>query len=306
VIQDVGYDENVITNTYVDINENALDTDENTLDVDYDMSDDSQEEYYDENIAQDINDMTHSNQDINSNIIQNTNVATNQIHYANDVSTNPNYGANAATNPTLDIPFGFAGGLYDKDTKLIKFGYREYDSMTGRWTSKDPIDFGGGDSNLYGYVMGDPVNLIDFNGLEWQASLGVSGSAGVGIFGGGGTSVGITSNGRFFIRVTANTQGGGWLYGGVGLVGGVSHTDCPSETGIKTETQLIGSTNVGWGPSGGISIEGTSLTNIGASGGFGYAGIGFGFQGSIGGSTTTTITFPTIGEIREWIAPIFK
>ncbi|MDR1007767.1 MAG: hypothetical protein LBL65_04285 [Campylobacteraceae bacterium] len=23
-------------------------------------------------------------------------------------------------NPNLDIPFGFAGGLYDKDTKLIK------------------------------------------------------------------------------------------------------------------------------------------------------------------------------------------
>ncbi|MDR1008552.1 MAG: RHS repeat-associated core domain-containing protein, partial [Campylobacteraceae bacterium] len=60
-------------------------------------------------------------------------------------------------NPTLDIPIGFAGGLYDKDTKLIKFGYREYDSNTGRWTSKDPIDFGGGSSNLYGYVLGDPV-----------------------------------------------------------------------------------------------------------------------------------------------------
>jgi RHS repeat-associated protein len=58
------------------------------------------------------------------------------------------YNTNAAINPTLDIPFAFAGGLYDKDTKLIKFGYREYDSYTGRWTSKDPIDFEGGDSNL--------------------------------------------------------------------------------------------------------------------------------------------------------------
>jgi hypothetical protein len=27
--------------------------------------------------------------------------------------------------------------------------------------SKDPIDFDGGDSNLYGYVMGDPVNYVD-------------------------------------------------------------------------------------------------------------------------------------------------
>ncbi|MDR1285494.1 MAG: RHS repeat-associated core domain-containing protein [Campylobacteraceae bacterium] len=63
----------------------------------------------------------------------------------------------------LDI--NIAGGLYDKDTKLIKFGYREYDSQTGRWTSKDPIDFEGGSSNLYGYVMGDPVNGVDPSGL---------------------------------------------------------------------------------------------------------------------------------------------
>lgn len=30
--------------------------------------------------------------------------------------------------------------------------------------SKDPILFGGGDSNLYGYVFQDPVNFIDSNG----------------------------------------------------------------------------------------------------------------------------------------------
>jgi RHS repeat-associated protein len=69
------------------------------------------------------------------------------------------------TNPNLNIPIGFAGGLYDKDTKLTKFGYREYDSHTGRWTSKDPIDFSGGDSNLYGYVVNDPVNGVDPWGL---------------------------------------------------------------------------------------------------------------------------------------------
>jgi RHS repeat-associated protein len=49
-------------------------------------------------------------------------------------------------------------------TKLTKFGYREYDSNIGRWITKDPIDFDGGDSNLYGYVLNDPVNLIDSEG----------------------------------------------------------------------------------------------------------------------------------------------
>ncbi len=63
-------------------------------------------------------------------------------------------------------PFGFAGCLYDVDTKLCHFGAREYDASTGRWLSKDPIGFGGGDTNLYGYVLNDPINLIDSSGLS--------------------------------------------------------------------------------------------------------------------------------------------
>ena len=51
--------------------------------------------------------------------------------------------------------------MYDEDTKLTRFGYRDYDASTGKWTAKDPIGFDGGDSNLYGYVLGDPVNGID-------------------------------------------------------------------------------------------------------------------------------------------------
>lgn len=35
----------------------------------------------------------------------------------------------------------------------------------GLVASKDPIGFGGGDPNLYGYVMGDPVNRRDPRGL---------------------------------------------------------------------------------------------------------------------------------------------
>ncbi|MFK5976347.1 MAG: RHS repeat-associated core domain-containing protein [Sulfurovum sp.] len=69
------------------------------------------------------------------------------------------------SNLSFKIPFGFAGGLYDSDTDLTRFGYRDYDGFTGKWTAKDPIGFGGEDSNLYGYVLGDPVNLYDTNGL---------------------------------------------------------------------------------------------------------------------------------------------
>ena len=53
-------------------------------------------------------------------------------------------------------PFGFAGGLYDPLTGLVRFGARDYDAETGRWTSKDPIGLGGDDSNLYVYAFDDP------------------------------------------------------------------------------------------------------------------------------------------------------
>ena len=68
------------------------------------------------------------------------------------------------TNPGFQ-PFGFAGGLYDRDTGLVRFGARDYDPHAGRWTVKDPILFAGGDSNLYGYVLSDPVNGWDPWGL---------------------------------------------------------------------------------------------------------------------------------------------
>ena len=64
------------------------------------------------------------------------------------------------SNPML-TPFGFAGGLYDSKTGIVRFGARDYDPKVGRWTSKDPIRFDGGDSNLYGYVLQDPVDAID-------------------------------------------------------------------------------------------------------------------------------------------------
>lgn len=78
-------------------------------------------------------------------------------------------------------PFGFAGGIYDRHTKLARFGARDYDAETGRWMAKDPILFGGGNTNLYAYVLADPVNFTDPSGLieslgEQSASIQLSGT----------------------------------------------------------------------------------------------------------------------------------
>ena len=77
----------------------------------------------------------------------------------------------ADTSPGFQ-PFGFAGGLYDADTGLVRFGARDYDASVGRWVSKDPILFEGGQTNLQVYVDNDPVNLVDPNGLFGHSHWG--------------------------------------------------------------------------------------------------------------------------------------
>jgi RHS repeat-associated protein len=72
---------------------------------------------------------------------------------------------NRDTNPGFQ-PFGFAGGIYDLQTGLVRFGARDYDPIVGRWTAKDPIDFDSGDLNLYVYVKNDPVQYVDPLGLS--------------------------------------------------------------------------------------------------------------------------------------------
>ncbi len=61
---------------------------------------------------------------------------------------------------------GYAGGLADAATGLVRFGARDYDVHAGRWTAKDPIGFQGNTGNLYFYVEGNPVNLADPHGLS--------------------------------------------------------------------------------------------------------------------------------------------
>jgi RHS repeat-associated protein len=73
------------------------------------------------------------------------------------------------TNPGFQ-PFGFAGGLYDADTGLVRFGARDYEAETGRWTAKDPKRFDGG-VNLNGYADGDPVNRTDPTGQDAGTDL---------------------------------------------------------------------------------------------------------------------------------------
>lgn len=70
------------------------------------------------------------------------------------------------TNEQFSLPLGFASGLTDKDTGLVHFSFREYDPEIGRFTAQDPLGHGGGDVDVYGYCLDDPINFHDPLGLE--------------------------------------------------------------------------------------------------------------------------------------------
>ena len=77
----------------------------------------------------------------------------------------------ACANSGFRFPLGFAGGLHDPFTGFVRFGYRDYDPVVGRFTAKDPLGDTGGDHDLWDYCVDDPVSMIDPKGLDGFAVL---------------------------------------------------------------------------------------------------------------------------------------
>ncbi|WP_217592099.1 S-layer homology domain-containing protein [Cohnella sp. GbtcB17] len=65
------------------------------------------------------------------------------------------------SNPGFALAIGYAGGLEDRGTGLVRFGARDLDTLSGRWTARDPILFESGQANLYAYVNNNPVQYRD-------------------------------------------------------------------------------------------------------------------------------------------------
>jgi RHS repeat-associated protein len=89
------------------------------------------------------------------------------------------------------VSLGFAGGLFDVATGLVRFGTRDYGPVLARWTSKD-IQGLRGRPNAYEYAHSAPHQLIDPNGLDVRVSLyqGAGGYGHVAIGIGVGSTIG--------------------------------------------------------------------------------------------------------------------
>ena len=162
--------------------------------------------------------------------------------------------------PAFDLPIGYAGGIADADTGLVRFGLRDYDPVSGRWTARDPAFFGGSPLNLYAYVANDPVSLRDPSGL---VCIGMSAYI---IIGGG-------------FQLCADSSGvGACAEGGVGLGLGaeLDATGQPgnSDTTVAELTASVGVASATFGAEyddcGNVTIKttaGVAGVEIGASGG---------------------------------------
>jgi RHS repeat-associated protein len=73
-------------------------------------------------------------------------------------------------------PFRFSTKYQDDETDLLYYGYRYYSFAAGRWLSRDPIGEAGS-LNLFLFVSGDPMSLIDLLGLaeKCQEAVGADG-----------------------------------------------------------------------------------------------------------------------------------
>ena len=95
----------------------------------------------------------------------------------------------------LRFPLGFACGLNDTYTGFVRFGFRDYHPLVGRFTAKDPVGYTGGDNDLWDYCVDDPVSCSDPLGLWTQENFDES-------------KVTRDENGKF--ASSGSSESGGW------------------------------------------------------------------------------------------------
>jgi len=171
-------------------------------------------------------------------------------------------------------------GREDDGSGMYYYRARYYHPRLQRFIAEDPISFMGGDVNLYGYVLGNPISLVDPLGLE---SLSIS------FFAGPGASLtfGQNPNGSGFVS----------LQFGFGLGGGVKYDPFGQQQGYSPAQGTAWGLGLGLYAQGDLNagyIYAGAYTNVGRN----YRGCGSdpyangptwraGFRGAISGINAT-------------------
>jgi RHS repeat-associated protein len=166
------------------------------------------------------------------------------------------------------LSVGFAGGEFDVDSGLVRFGARDYDASIGRWVSKDPIGWEGGQVNLYVYAGQDPGNHLDPSGL-WTLQLGGQFTICLGICATINPNIACDADGNFDLNISGSLAVSSG-YAGVSLGPTIEVTNA---SGIDDLTGVEGF--VGGSASGEVAyvgagyVEGESYWGVNASAGVG-------------------------------------
>ena len=195
-------------------------------------------------------------------------------------------------------PFAYAGGLYDPQTKLVRFGARDYDANVGRWTCKDPIGFGGEDVNIYAYCNDEPINSRDASGTK-KKYVFVYGSASSGtedipLAGGGG---------NIYLYDPDTKQIRGYQYVGVGLGfgGGIVVSVGGGTIEVNNPDDITGwGWDVAVAAANGLGASGDVPANSNGNYGYGVGGtVGYGYSAGIEGTYTWSTGTYNINSLPE-------
>ena len=111
---------------------------------------------------------------------------------------------------------------------------RQYDASIGRWLSKDPIGFAGGQANLYAYSINDPIDFFDSTGLAFFSFLSPTQQANAGAIT-GAIAAGLIGFGIFSKNAPFTLIGAG-----AGYIGGSNINEARDRGGSITFPLLDG------------------------------------------------------------------
>lgn len=197
---------------------------------------------------------------------------------------------------------GFTGAYTDAESGLLHLRARQYDTGTGRFLTRDPVE--GGSCNDYDHVCGDPVNGIDPSGeciQVWQERCR------------GDRSI-WAKGGRHVVR-TIRSGGNPVLL--AAQYGTVSVTGCAVACGSVSFSLSDGRARVGVGGAFCCSLPGASVTwspgsiqpgySGSSTGGGCYVGcVGFGATSAWGSGSVSRTVILGVGTRGSWLTPMHQ